>query len=212
MKHFYNCGCIILKHNNPNNQQTKTKMNSKITKQDVAVGRIFRCSICDAKCDNTWTTKEQRMVCGRLIDKDETKAYKKQCSQNCHYKHMRDESREKLEHYKQVDERNLPRLIEGLKIAIKERFECTSIFFKMVKHNKMRVKLLTRYLTRQMTLAEIQAEFYTLSRLGMDIAEDWMELEPDETKTYMDWVNKSGWASKFVNGDNQAKAWSVDYC
>ena len=185
-------------------------MNSKITKQDVAVGRIYRCSVCDAKCDDTWATKDTKMVCGRSVDKE--KSSKKQCSQDCHYKHIRDETRPNLERQKQIEERYLPRFVEGLKFALEEGYEYSSIMFKTVKHNKMRIKILTRYLSRQMTLAEIQAEFYTLSRLGMEIAEEWVEIQPDETKTYMEWVNKSGWASKFVDGSNTAKAWSVDYC
>ncbi len=185
-------------------------MNSKITKQDVKLGRIYRCSVCDAKCDNRWASADQSLVCGRFVEKENSKV--KQCSQDCHYKHLRDVSREHLEHHKQAEEQKLPRHIEGLKIAVDERYECTSLMFKIVKHNKMRIKLLTRYLTRQMTLAEIQAEFYILSRLGMDIAEDWLENVPDETQTYMSWVNKSAWASKYADGDNQAKAWSVDYC
>ena len=187
-------------------------MNSKITKQDVAAGRIYRCSVCDAKCIGRFETTDGKMVCGRLIEEDETKAYKKQCSLNCHYKHLRDSTRETYENYKQDEERFSPRLIERLKIGVEGRYEWASIQFKMVKHNKMSIKILTRFLSRQMTLAEIQAEFYTLSRFEMEIAEDWLEYDPDETEHYMNWVNKSGWASKFVDGGHPARAWSVDYC
>jgi hypothetical protein len=125
---------------------------------------------------------------------------------------MRDGAREKYEERIQVYEERLPRRIEGLKIALKEGYEYTSLMFKIVKHHKMSVKLLTRYLSRQMTLAEIQAEFYTLSRLGMDIAEEWTEIAPDETETYMFWVGLSTEASKLVEGGHIARAWSVDYC
>ena len=186
-------------------------MNSKITKQDVAAGRIYRCSVCDAKCDDTWYSGQQQMVCGRYVKIENTLL--NQCSQDCHYKHMRDEGREVIECKKQFDERYLPTAVEGLKIALKEGYECASIMFKTVKHTKMRIKLLTRFLSRQMTLAEIQAEFYTLSRFEMEIAEDWLEYDPDdETDIYMEWVNKSGWASQFVEGGHSARAWSVDYC
>jgi hypothetical protein len=207
LKHFYNCGFIILKHNN---QQLTTKMNSKITKQDIAVGRIYRCSVCDAKCDDTWGTKKGKMVCGRFVEKDNSRV--SQCSKDCNYKYMRDETREKYEDQIHLFEKELPRLIEGLKIAVKYKFERTNIIFKIVKHHKMNVKLLKRYISRQMTLAEIQAEFYTLSRLGMEIAEDWLEIYPNATETYMDWVDISAEASKLVKGDHHAKTWSVDYC
>ena len=125
---------------------------------------------------------------------------------------MRDEGREVIECKKQFDERYLPTAVEGLKIALKEGYECASIMFKTVKHTKMRIKLLTRFLSRQMTLAEIQAEFYTLSRLAMDIAEEWMELQPDDTESYMYWVNVSANSAIHVDGKGISKAWSVDYC
>ena len=150
------------------------------------------------------------MVCGRYVRIENSVLY--QCSQDCHYKHLRDHGREVIEYKKQVDERYLPTAVEGLKIALKEGYECASIMFKTVKQAKMRIKLLTRLLSRQMTLAEIQAEFYTLSRFEMEIAEDWLEYDPDETEHYMNWVNKSGWASQFVDGGHSSKAWSVDYC
>jgi hypothetical protein len=184
-------------------------MNSKITKQDIAVGRIYRCSVCDAKCDDTWGTKQGKMVCGRFVE-DDTRI--RQCSKDCQHKYIRDETRQTYEHKIQASEKRLPRLIEGLKIAVEKGYENTSIMFKVVKHHKMTVKLLKRYLSRQMTLAEIQAEFYTLSRLGMEIAEDWTELNPDDTETYMSWVNTSADSSALVEGYNQAIAWSVDYC
>ena len=184
-------------------------MNSKITKQDVAVGRIYRCSVCDAKCDDTWGTKQGKMVCGRFVE-DNSRI--RQCGKDCQHKYIRDETRQTYEEKIHLYEKRLPQLIEGLKIALKYGHKHTSIMFKIVKHHKMSVKLLTRYISRQMTLAEIQAEFYTLSRLGMDIAEEWMEISPDETQNYMNWVNTSADASQLVEGDNQAIAWSVDYC
>jgi hypothetical protein len=185
-------------------------MNSKITKQDIAVGRIFRCSICDAKCDDTWGTKEGTTICGRFVEKKDTRVW--QCSKDCNYKHMRDVTRQNYKERANIYEERLPIRIEGLKIALKEGYEYTRIMFKIVKHHKMSVKLLTRFLSRQMTLAEIQAEFYTLSRLGMDIAEDWMEINPDETETYMFWVDISAEVTQLVEGHHHARAWSVDYC
>jgi len=185
-------------------------MNSKLTKQDVAVGRIFRCSLCDAKCDDTWKTRQRQMVCGRFVKLDTPCLH--QCSQDCHYKHLRDEGREVIEGRTKFDERQLPLAIEGLKLALERKYECSRIMFKTLKHTKMRLKLLKKFITRQMTLAEIQAEFYTLSRLEMEIAEDWMEYDPDDTEAYMNWVDKSGWSSQFVEGNGSAKAWSVDYC
>ena len=178
--------------------------------QDVKLGRIFRCSICDAKCDDTWGTKQGKMVCGRFVEKEDSNIM--QCSQNCHYKHLRDKGRKGKTQQIQWDKERLPRMIESLKTALEEGRDWSSLYFKMVKYTKMRIKLVTRLLSRQMTLAEIQAEFYTLSRLGMEIAEDWLELEPDETETYMNWVDISAEASKLVKGDHQAKVWSVDYC
>ena len=185
-------------------------MNSKKTMQDVKLGRIFRCSVCDAKCDDTWGTKEGTTVCGRFVEKKDTRVM--QCSKNCNYKYMRDETRPNYEERIQVYEERLPRRIEGLKIALEEGYDYTSIMFKIVKHHKMSVKLLTRFLTRQMTLAEIQAEFYTLSRLAMDIAEEWMEIVPDDTESYMYWVNVSSNSAIHVDGKGISKAWSVDYC
>ena len=185
-------------------------MNSKITKQDVAVGRIYRCSVCDAKCDDTWGTKQGKMVCGRFVDKENSSIM--QCSQNCHYKHLRDKGRKGKTQQIQEDEERLPRMIESLKTALEEGRDWSSLYFKMVKYTKMRIKLLTRLLSRQMTLAEIQAEFYTLSRLAMDIAEDWLKLEPDDTESYMYWVNVSANSAIHVDGSGISKAWSVDYC
>ena len=185
-------------------------MNSKITKQDVAVGRIYRCSICDAKCDDTWGTKEGELICGRFVEKEKSSIM--QCSKDCCYKYMRDETRENYEAILQGHEKKLPERVECLKKSVAEKSEHTSLVFKAVKFSKMSIKLLPRFLSRQMTLAEIQAEFYTLSRLGMDVAEDWMEIDPDATTIYMDWVNAAGWASQYVDGDNQVKAWSVYYC
>ena len=185
-------------------------MNSKITKQDIAVGRIYRCSICDAKCDDTWGTKEGEIICGRFVEKKDTRIM--QCSKDCNYKYMRDETRPKYEERIQVYEERLPPRIAGLKLALKNGYSHTSTMFKIVKHHKMTVKLLTRYLTRQMTLAEIQAEFYTLSRLGMELAEELMEINPNETETYMFWVDISADAAGLVEGGHIARAWSVDYC
>ena len=185
-------------------------MNSKKTMQDVKLGRIYRCSLCDAKCDDTWGTKQGKMICGRFVEKENYSIM--QCSKDCHFKHLRDKSRKGKTQQLQGDEERLPRMIESLKTALEEGRDWSSLYFKMVKYTKMRIKLLTRLLSRQMTLAEIQAEFYTLSRFAMEIAEDWLEEDPDATKRYMDWVNASGWASQYVDGDNQAKAWSVDYC
>ena len=185
-------------------------MNSKITKQDVKLGRIYRCSVCDAKCDDTWGTKEGKTVCGRFVEKENHRSM--QCSKDCNYKYMRDETRQNYEERVKIYEERLPRRIEGLKIAVEEGYEHTSIMFKIVKHHKMSIKLLTRFISRQMTLAEIQAEFYTLSRFGMDIAEDFMELSPDDTETYMFWVDISAEVTQLVEGRHQARAWSVDYC
>jgi hypothetical protein len=185
-------------------------MNSKKTIQDVKLGRIFRCSICDAKCDDTWGTKEGTTVCGRFVEKKDTRIM--QCSKDCCYKYMRDKTRQNYEERIQVYEERLPRRIEGLKFALEEGYDYTSIMFKMVKHHKMSVKLLTRFISRQMTLAEIQAEFYTVSRLAMDIAEEWLEIFPDETETYMFWVDISAEVTQLVEGHHQARAWSVDFC
>jgi succinate dehydrogenase flavin-adding protein (antitoxin of CptAB toxin-antitoxin module) len=207
LKHFYNCGYIILKHNN---QQLTTKMNSKITKQDIAVGRIYRCSICDAKCDDTWGTKEGNLICGRFVEKEVPSIM--QCSKDCNYKHLRDETRKNYEALLQGHEENLPKRVEFLKKSVAEKSEETSMVFKAVKFSKMTIKLLPRFISRQMTLAEIQAEFYTLSRLAMDIAEEWMEIVPDDTESYMYWVNVSSNSAIHVDGKGISKAWSVDYC
>ena len=185
-------------------------MNSKITKQDVKLGRIFRCSICDAKCDDTWQMVDAIMVCGRMVHDDNTLTT--QCSQNCHYKRMRDDVKESYEKVLQGHEKNLPEQLECLKKALEEEEDWSSLYFKAVKFSKMHIKLLTRFLSRQMTLAEIQAEFYTVSRSAMDIAEEWMEIDPDDTETYMNWVNTSADAAVHVDGERTSKAWSVDYC
>ena len=186
-------------------------MNSKITKQDVKLGRIYRCSICDAKCDDTFGTREGNLICGRFVEKEVPSIM--QCSKDCNYKHLRDETRKNYEAILQGHEEKLPERVEFLKKSVAEKSEQTSLVFKAVKFSKMTIKLMRRFLSRQMTLAEIQAEFYTLSRFEMEIAEDWLEYDPDdETDIYMEWVNKSGWASQFVEGGHSARAWSVDYC
>jgi len=184
-------------------------MNSKITKQDVKLGRIFRCGNCDAKCGDDLAFTKGKYECGRVKELD---GYTYSCSRDCFYKQLRDGARGDFEKMKQDITKNLPEKLECLKWATLKNDIAKNQIFKIVKLYKMKVKLLTKLLNRQMTLAEIQAGFFDVSRLSMEVAESHLEIFPENEKTYMFWVNSSVYMNEYVKGDELSAAWSIDEC
>ena len=165
----------------------------------------YKCSWCGIikNCDE-YETEMKELVCGRFEVKENSSV--RQCSEYCNNNYLRAVSAPTIKNNIEYEERNLPLAVNLLKKAEEKNLPCSSMMSKIVKHNKMRIELLTKLLTGEMWESKIQFAFIDLSILAMEIAEDSLEFFPELSKAYMYWINKS------VEEDSQQRDrwWSAE--
>jgi len=148
----------------------------KISEQDVKMGRIYRCSNCETKCDDTYHAQGFKISWGQKTEIE----HHYFCCEDCEKYYVREKGRPALESSLAYFSDALPELMEYFQDLLKRGIS-VPCFFETIRHFKLMKRAIEMLMSQEHTYAEVAVAFHKARDVALELSE---ELQDEKNKLH----------------------------